>query len=296
MSVTAIANWYGCARMVAEDIGPLFEGCPLVVVGFGGGMPELAELSAKKILVSDLHRHVINLADTMKHPTRGPELYRRLRRIIFHPYVLARAQERCRERERANAGAGLFATTAAVVSSGREPDVTWAEDYAITSWMGRGGNAGTKTEFRGALPIRFSPGGGGSAQRFHNWVTSIPAWRRILRRCEFSVADAFEVIAAAHDSEDVGIYSDAPWVGAGDKYTHSFTIEQHRRLAVAHARFKESRVVVRYGDDPLIRDLYPSIESGGQWKYITYDSRSQQNSDVKEVLILNPPAAARMAA
>lgn len=293
MRVTAVANWYGCARMVAQKIGPLLAGCSLVVVPFAGGMPELPFIDAAKLVVNDKHRHVINLADTLRCDLLGPQLYRRLRRQVFHPATLANAQVFCEriDRQLTASDSDLFAGEEKLALWKDESRLRWAEAYAICTWMSRGGKSGAKGEFNGALPVRYSPDGGGSAQRFHGWVASIPAWRRVFRRCEFTCEDAFDVLAKGHDSKRCGYYCDPPWVGAGLKYTHPFTVADHRRLAKQLGKFDQSRVVLRYGDEPLVRELYPSTESGGPWKWIRYDSRSQQNGDVAEVLILNRTAA-----
>jgi DNA adenine methylase len=296
MKVTAVANWFGGARMVADRIGTLLRGCSLVLVPFAGGMSELPYIEAAKLLVNDKHRHLINLARVMAHPTMGPKLYRSLRRLPFHPVALMAAQSRCSERGEAvetGAVSDLFGSTRAPATAPTAPDLEWAIDYAVSSWMGRGGNAGTRGEFNGALPIRYSPNGGGSGQRFHNWTASIPAWRRVLRRCEFSTDDALEMLAAAHDNPKCGIYCDPPWPDAGDGYRHTVDETFQRSLAERLRTFNEARVVVRFGDHPLIRALYPETV----WTWQRYPSRSQHNKAVDEVLILNRAAmAAKVAA
>lgn len=295
IKVTAVANWFGGARMVADRIGPLLSGCSLVVVPFAGGMSELPYINAAKLLVNDKHRHLINLAEVMADPEFGPQLYRRLRRAVFHPDTLAQAQARCAEREAAlqaseSGGGGLFGAAKYTLPGGKIFDTFDAAfDYAICSWMGRGGSAGTRGEFNGSLPIRYSPNGGGSGQRFHNWTASMPAWRRILRRCEFTTDDALDMLAATHDSERCGIYCDAPWPDDGDGYRHTVDDGFQRKLAKRLGEFNQARVVVRYADHPLIRELYP--DSPFDWKWIRYPSRSQHNGTVDEVLILNARAA-----
>lgn len=286
-NVSAIANWFGSSRAVAARIGAEV-GCPsLAVIPFAGGMSELPYINALKLLVNDRHLHVVNLAGVIANATLGPKLYRRLRRKPFHPRALEAAQSRCLEREQ-SAVTDLYS-----IGSTRKPDVAgadieWAEDYAVCTWMGRGGSSGTRGEFGGALPIRYSPNGGGSAQRFHNWVASIPAWRRVLRLCEFSTDDAFDMLDKCHDSPRVAIYVDSPWPDAGDGYSHKFTVSDQRRLALKLATFKESRVVVRFADHPLIRSLYPE----SHWTWLTYPSRAQSGDDFNEVLLVNGPSIA----
>ncbi len=306
MHYTRLTNWFGSAAEQAHRIGPLLKGCALVVVPFVASFSEVPYLDAAKIIVGDKHAHVINLARVMADDVLGEELQRRLAAQPFCQPVLDDARRFCRQVEEQQGLTkndpallmfDIFGTTVDVeTDAGR---LTWAMHYAITSWMGRGGNAGTNGEFSNTkIPIRYSPDGGGSAQRFQNWVSSIPAWRDVLRRCEIDQADAFDVIGniAKHDTHRVGIYCDPPWVTAGRKYKHPFTDADHRRLAKLLGKFTHARVVIRYGDEPLVRELYPSTEIGGPWTYITYPSRGQQNNDVQEILILNRAAAAKVAA
>lgn len=277
MRVTAIANWFGSSRMVARRIGPEVSGRALVVIPFAGGCSELPYIGASKILCSDRHRHVMNLASVMASNQLGPQLYRRLRRELFHPDTVLLAQARCKLRDAASGTpTGLSASDS----------LDWASDYAICTWMGRGGKSGRRGEFNGALPIRYSPTGGGSGQRFHGWVSSIPAWRRVFRRCEFTTDDAFDVLDKCHDSERCAIYSDSPWPDAGNGYVYPFTESHQRRLAKKLSGFRKTRVVVRFADHPLIRELYPS----DHWTWLDYPSRSQTNDEFTEVLLINREA------
>lgn len=284
--VSAVANWFGSSRMVADRIGPELAGCSLVVVPFAGGMSELPYIDASKLLVNDRHRHVINLARVIADEEMMPMLLARLEAAIFHPDTLRAAQLACMAEEAVeNAVGGLFGA-ARNFDSDRMPNVEWAANYFISTWMGRGGNSGTRGEFNGALPIRYSPNGGGSAQRFWGAVASLRDWHQILCRCEFTTDDAFDVLGKCHDSAKCGIYVDAPWPDAGDGYTHRFTIDHQRRLAKALAGFRTARVVVRFADHPLIRELYPE----SSWTWLTYPSRAQSNSEFDEVLLINGPS------
>jgi DNA adenine methylase len=149
--------------------------------------------------------------------------------------------------------------------------------------MGRGDKGGTKDEFSGKLPVRYSPNGGGSAQRFWGAVASIDAWHLVFQRCEFTCDDAFDVLDKTHDSDKVSVYSDCPWPDAGDGYTHDFDEAAQRRLAAKLATFERARVVVRFGDHPLIRELYPE----SHWRWIRYPNRGQGNGAFGEVLLVN---------
>ncbi|HEV7297965.1 MAG TPA: hypothetical protein VGN72_01265 [Tepidisphaeraceae bacterium] len=294
MKVTAVANWFGGNRMLAHRVGQELAGCALVAVPFAGGMSELPHIGAAKILVNDLHRHVINLARVMADRTLGPQLYRALRRKAFTQDELDAAQVGCKSMERASEpGAMLFGGNEAPPANDDGPCLKWAEDYAVATWMNRGGKSGTRSEFTGALPIRYSPNGGGSAQRFQNWVASIPQWRNVLRRCEFTTQDAFDFLARQHDSPRLGVYLDPPWPKAGKVYTHAVDDRKfHARIVERLSQFKQSRVVVRYGDHPLIRELYPQ----SRWTWLELGGRDQANDEAADVLILNGPSLAKTAA
>lgn len=80
-----------------------------------------------------------------------------------------------------------------------------------------------------------------------------------------------------------GIYSDPPWPDAGEEYLWRFTEQDHRDLAAILNRFERIRIVVRYGDHPLIRELY-TPEDG--WSWIECETRNQGNNAVKEALIV----------
>lgn len=283
MKVTAVGNWYGSAREQARRIADELKGCTLVVLPACGGGSELADIDAPKLIVNDKHKHIINLMMVMADPLLGPKFYRRLRRMAFHAATLYEAQLYCRDVEvRMNETGSLFVGSSPVKGEWTVDKLEWACQYAICSWMGRGGKGGTPGEFTGALPVRYTPNGGGSGQRFHNWVASFAAWRRILRRCEFSSLDMFDLIPKLSDRKGVGVYVDPPWLGAGDLYSMRFTHNDHTRLETALRRFNDARIVVRYGDHPFIRDLY----AGNGWRFIEYASKDQDNKAVPEVLIV----------
>src|SRR5687767_7607129 len=91
MKTTALAPWFGSARMIAPLIAKELRGCKWVGVPFAGGMSELAHIKASTIVVSDLHRHVINLARVVAE--RRELLQSQLVALTFHPDELRDAQE-----------------------------------------------------------------------------------------------------------------------------------------------------------------------------------------------------------
>lgn len=291
-SITALVPWFGCNRLLAQEPAKLLRGCAWVGVPFGGGMPELAHLDARTILVGDLHRHQINLARAVGNPKLRPQLVERLQARILHPDELEQAQQICREIEAAGRG-GLFGL-------GEEPDpLEWAEAYFVCSWMGRSGNAGTKNEFSSPLATRWDAGGGDSVKRYRSAVEAVEMWGRVFERCGFETIDAFDFIARCYDGdrklaktepakrEKRALYIDATWPVDGDGYKHRFPESSQRRLARELVFFEHYLVVVRYGDHPLIRELYPE----DRWTWIRHESRDQDNKAVAEVLLVNRPGA-----
>ena len=60
-----------------------------VGIPFAGSMSEVPHIKARTILVSDKHRHVINLARVTRDDALRAQLIRGLRRQLFHPDELA---------------------------------------------------------------------------------------------------------------------------------------------------------------------------------------------------------------
>lgn len=272
MPIKALAPWFGGSRFLAPEVGKLLAGCRWVGVPFAGGMPELRHIDAPTIVVSDVHRHIINLAWCLADPRIGPILYRQLRRLPFHPEVLSDAQEWLKIQE----------------PPGRMPDREAAFRYFVAVWMGRSGKAGGVDEFNGGLPVRWNANGGDSNTRYRSAVSSIYSWRRILARVNLVVQDCFEFLGNVQDEVGHGIYCDPPFPDCGVKYRHSFTHDQHRDLARALAGFHRARVVCRFYDHPLIRELY----APEKWTWQHFTGRKQSNADAPEVLLLNGPSYA----
>jgi DNA adenine methylase len=275
MKVTTLAPWFGGSRFLAPEVGRLLAGCSWVGIPFAGGMPEVAHIHASTIVVSDLHRHVINLARCLRDPRYGPVLYRRLRRVVFHPDVLAESQEWCKTWSSIRPG---------VYPPGTDRlDTDAAYHYFIAVWMGRSGKAGGVDEFNGGLSVRWNCNGGDSVVRYRSAVQSIQSWRRILARVNLVVQDCFEFLGNVQDAPRHGLYCDPPFPDSGVKYRHSFTDNQHRHLARVLAAFEHVKVVCRFYDHPLIAELYP----GTRWQWHHFTGKKQSNTKAPEVLLTN---------
>ncbi len=270
MRINALAQWFGGNRMLAESVGRALGRLRWCGVPFAGGCPELPHINTAAGVANDLHRHIVNLARVVRNDALVEQLVRRLDGLLFHPDELAAAQQRCRDRDILGA-------------TDETPDIEWAADYFAACWMGRGGCAGKRREFDQCLSLRWTSNGGDSAVRFRSAIDSLRDWHMALRKWSFSCLDAFEFIGNVRDAEGHGIYVDAPWPDAGEEYRHGFTREQQTSLAEALGGFKRTRVVVRYGDHPLIRELYPE----SRWTWLIQSGRNQRNGTTAEVLIIN---------
>jgi hypothetical protein len=278
-TITALAPWFGSNRTLAAEVGKELTGCRWVGVPFAGGMTELLYIDAPTIVVGDLHHHVINLARVAAHPTLGPQLYRRLRRRVFHELEHSLSQD--------------LASLVEIVEPAKPidyPCIDSAEQYFVAVWMGRSAKAGIDDEFNGGLPVRWNANGGDSCKRYRSAVSSLPAWRRTMQRCTFLVKNAFEFLAEIQDVDRHGIYCDPPFIDAGKRYKYNCgktAADQeawHRTLAGAVSRFEKARVVCRFYDHPLIRELYPET----RWTWRLLKGRDQANNGAKpEVLLVN---------
>lgn len=279
MKTTAIAPWFGSNRMLAPIVGKELAGCKWVGVPFAGGMSELAHIKASTIVVSDLHRHIMNLACCLGQENGAEQLAGLLDALPFHPDTLKYAQRTCEEMERGGFDFSRKDST---------PSQRWAVNYFVCCWMGRSSKAGTKDEFKGGLSVRWSAGGGDSNTRYRSAVESLEAWGAIMRRCNFVVQDVFEFLDNVKDLLGHGLYLDPPFPGPGDDYKHKFSEAQHRQLASRLGQFRNCRIVCRFYDHQLIRELYP--ESYWTWNRLT--GRTQTNTEAPEVLIINGPSYA----
>ncbi len=249
--ITAIAPWYGSNRTLAANVGELLRGCEWVGIAFAGSMTEVRHIKARTILVNDLHKSIINLAQVMADEEYGPMLYRELRREIFHPQTLEDAQTRLSAHSYVKSPGGDFAH---------------ARDYFISAWMSRNGTAGTARELKSQLATRWTASGGDSAKRFQGAIATIPQWRKMLRRCTFVSMDAIQFLIRVTDRAGIGVYCDPPFPGPGDKYKNTMSEEQHREMATTLSLYDHVRVVCRFYDHPLVRELYP--ESEWEWHFI----------------------------
>lgn len=267
MRTQALANWYGRDGAVVDRVAELLDGCRWIGVPFAGGMGVLASLRCNQGVAGDLHRHVINLARVMASPFRRDQMLDQLATLPLHSDALERARRVCAERERAEAEGLPTDLFGQPVRGGyvERCDVEWAAAYFTLSWMSRAGASGTKDEFAPAtMSLRWSASGGGSSQRWRSAVEGIPEWDDVLNRWAFIVADVFDFLANVTDLAENGLYLDPTFPVVGDGYQHVLTMAQHKQLVKKLLGFATTRIVVRFHDAPVIRELY----ADPRWKVV----------------------------
>lgn len=288
--INALAAWFGANRQRAEMVGKLLGRCAWVGVPFMGGGSELPHIDCREGVAGDLHHHIINLARVIADPDTKNLLAARLAHTLFHEAEFRDAQARLRERD------GVFFGVGGGKKASESPRVEWAFDYFVCCWMGPGAKAGKADHFSTYFPVRWSATGGGSAKRFRSAVESLDGWCEALKRWQFVCQDSREMLdrietvdrkrrdaAMGGSTLDVhGVYADPPWPDAGREYKHVVNDSTfHQRLEERLRGLTTHRVVVRYGDGPLIRSLYDRPE----WARHETETRSQANTKINEVLI-----------
>lgn len=295
MKITALASWFGSNRMNAELPGRELAGCTHITVPFAGGMAEIPHMPPKaQLYVCDLHDDIINLAEIISTDEGCKVVASELCDRLFHPKTLADAQARIKRYRAQSGDGGLFTPS---LDSPKYGESQRAADFFTCVWMGRGATAGSRSELTSGLALRSCGHGGDPVTRYRSAVESLQAWSQALRRCMFARESCWETIprvrerAKALIKQDLppklGLYCDAPWPDDGDAYVHGFTEADQRRLATAvSAMPKGVRVVMRFGDHPLVRELYPESE----WTWVSVSGRTQTNAKKAEVLLLNGPS------
>lgn len=249
MNTQSLLPWYGADASAAADIAELLKPAKHVTIPFCGGLGILKHLSARSVLANDKCEMAINF-----YKVFNSQLQERLIELCQHTLChFAELRE-----------ANLY----------RKPDVgtkldrAWA--YWTRCWLGIKGKGGTKDVGKTGS-IRRNAGGGDNASRIISAAEDLNEWAPLIKKCEFEWKDFRPIIEAGHDKEECGFYIDAPWVKEGMKYEEPFTEKDHRDLAALLHRFQKAIVVIRYGDDPLLRELYGE----DHWVWIEGESRTQ---------------------
>lgn len=264
MKTKSALSYFGSDSEVAEQLAAMLDHCKHVTIPFVGGASILPHLKARAIVANDLHDLVINFYRVLSGRTHGriisEILIDRCQHTLSHPSEMDLARE--------------------ILSSDSNDDLDRAWAFWALCWIGRKGKGGTKHQ--GGMPsVRRTANGGTNASRIKAAAADLGDWAKQFERCEWESICFSELLPKVADNPECGVYCDAPWVGAGRDYLHAFTLDDHARLAGLLERFDEATVVIRYGDHPLIRELYQS------WTIIEAESRDQCNAVKGELWITN---------
>lgn len=286
MKIKAIAPWFGGKRTLAPRIVAELGEHRAYWEPFCGSMAVLLVKPVSTFeTVNDLHGDLINLARVLADEDRAVDLYARLSRMLMHEDLFHAAAARWRSH--------------GIVEAGDLPDVERAYDFFVCSWMGRNGVAGTSSYNQGFC-VRYTKNGGHAATRWVSAIESIPEWHRRLSRVTILNRDAFELLPRIEDAKGVVMYVDPPYLRKGARYVHDFRdgfmdrANDHERLAESLRRFRRTRVVVSYYDDPALAALYP-----GWTKVMTPTTKALVNQGARdksgatiapEVLLINGPS------
>ena len=276
--VSTLFPAFGGNRTNAHVPGYMLGKCDWIGVPFAGGMPEVPRMQSRTVVVNDKHLHIINCARAVRD--HGPAMIDYLDKTIFHPDELFRAQEYCKKIE-----LGRFVPDEDIIAevegfNGNHFGA--AVNYFITQWMGRSGQASTEDEFDGKVSVRWTSSGGDSNTRFRSATNAINDFSVNFQRCNFTRLDFRVFLSNVKDLPTHGLYMDPPWPEAGEPYRHPFTEKDQQELADAVKRFEQIRIVLRFGDHPMIRDLYKESD-GWQWKFMS--GRTQGNNSLAECYI-----------
>jgi site-specific DNA-adenine methylase len=269
MKTKSALSYFGSDSEVAPQIAQMLDQCKHVTIPFCGGLSILPHLNARAIVANDMHAAAINyyrVAAGVHGADEQQALIDQCMHTLSHPDELYTAEKHLQ-------------------GPGEASRVERAKAFWVLCWVTRKGQGGTKNQ--GGMPsVRRKATGGTNATRIKAAASDIEAWAKQFERCEWEQVDFRVLLPKVADEIECGVYCDPPWVGAGAAYLHNFTEQDHIDLATQLERFELATVVVRYGDHPLIRDLY------GDWIIRDAASRAQCGKDKPEIWITNNASAA----
>lgn len=277
MKITAVAPWFGSKRTIASRIIEALGPHSAYWEPFCGSMAVLlAKEPCTMETVNDLHGDLVNLARVLRSESLAVDLYGRLSRTLMSEAIFK--AEATEWKRFGHAPAGDI------------PDIDRAYRFFLCSWMGMNGVAGTQIYNQGFC-ARYTKNGGHAATRFVAATESIPDWHHRLRAVTIMCRDGIDLVAKIEDANGVAIYCDPPYLVKGAKYVHDFVDDDHARLAKALHRFKRTRVVVSYYDDPRLSLLYPGwskIDCAVSKSMVSSGKRDDENkTKAPEVLLVN---------
>ena len=271
MKTKSALSYFGSDSEVAGQLAGLLDHCKHVTIPFVGGAAILPHLKARGIVANDLNWHALNFYRVMSSKLCRQELIDMCQTTLSHPGELDLANKILAEPHVSS----THVSSTHVAST----HVAWA--YWALCWIGRKGKGGTK-HMVGMPSVRRTANGGNNATRIRAAANDLQEWATHFERCEWESVDFRSLLAKVADRPDCGIYCDPPWIGAGRNYLHTFSEQDHRDLCDQLGLFLSATIVVRYGDDPLLREIYTEPE----WTWIETESRTQANKVRGEVWIV----------
>ncbi|MEO1616489.1 MAG: DNA adenine methylase [Planctomycetota bacterium] len=265
MKTKSALSWFGSDASVAAELASMLDGCTHVTIPFVGGASIIPHLKARAIVANDLNNLAINFYKVVAgiHGDRQ-WLFKQCSSTLSHPQELVQATA-------VLAAPDIWCAT----------DLAWA--YWAQVWLGRKGTGGTDRVHKTKPSIRWSANGGTNSSRLSSAADDLALWAEHFERCEFTCLDFREIAAKLKDDPKCGSYWDAPWPTAGDRYIHKFTEQDHGDMRDVVGKFEHHRIVIRYGDHPMIRDLY----ADNHWTITDASSRTQANKNIGEIWITN---------
>lgn len=284
MKIKALAPWFGSKRSLAPTIVELIGKHKAYWEPFCGSMAVLLRKPTCDLeTMNDLNGDLINLAKVIQDDELAYELYDKLFRTLCAERFFLESKER------------WISTPCESLLAGVDPDIDRAYDFFVASWQGINGVSGTN-QCNYAFALRWGVGGGQGAKRWSNVVSSIPAWHKRLQNVMIVQKDAFWLLENIKDEAGTVIYCDPPYFTKSNQYVYDFENEDHARLAELLNRFKHTRVIVSYYDDPKLEQLYagwdrPELPKiGASMRNATRGKKSPAPSKSKkqtEVLLMN---------
>ncbi len=257
-------SWFGGDSYVAPKIAAALEGCSHVTIPFVGGASILPHLSAQVIVCNDANKLAINFykiaSGFLDDQDLQSGLFELCQKTLSHPDEMGFARQ---------------VLDAKIVSPLLRAWAFWA-----VCWLGRKGTGGTDA-VGNSVSVRMDAKGGSNAGRLKTVAKELRLFAEHFRNCEWLSLPYEQVLEKVKDVSGSGVYCDPPWVSTGQLYTHKFQIADHYELHKRVSKFKHAKVVMRYDDCELIRDLYRD------WKISDDVSRDQHNQFKPEILITN---------
>lgn len=265
MRTRSCLSYFGSDSEVAGLLAALINHCKHVTIPFAGGMSILPHLTARTVVANDLNNLAINFYQCLSG-MYGDQLISMCQNTLSHPQELEHA----------------IAYLTKLEHHTKPVERAWA--YWVVCWVGRKGAGGCK-KFPTKPSVRWTAEGGNNASRLQAAANDLEEWRNQFKRCEWLCEDYQEVLKKIPDKTGNAGYIDAPWPELGKNYMHTFDNEDHVDLEMYLRQFKNATILVRYGDHPLIRELYKD------WHIIDAESRTQSNAVKGELWILNKTVA-----